>query len=442
MVLERINTNFKNDDLNFKNKIDSMPLIIKDILYSAGKIADGLGYNLYVVGGFVRDLIMGKNTLDIDLVIEGEAYDFAKKLSRYYRGKITKHDKFQTANIKLDNQFSIDVVTARKEHYKYPAALPTVEKGTIKDDLFRRDFTINSMAIKLNSKSFGELLDFYGGIKDIKNKLIRILHNLSFIEDPTRIIRAIRFKKRYNFKFEKTTGEFAKKAIAFGFLSNISIERINHEFFAILKEKNPWEMIECMVGLGILNKIYPQVKYDIKLKKLFINCYNNINKFKKNLNSCKNIDKILLCLLLLHSNMDIYKIEASIEKMKLKREIRNEINRLIKTKDTLKSIDISNLSNYQVFNLFKGLSFESLYILTLLFCNKSFYNKIIEYINKIKDIKLNITGNHLKGMGIIPSTIYKKILDEILKEKLNGNIHTLEDELRLVKALLINLDTH
>lgn len=435
MLFKSLKSNIDNN-LNLKNKIDCIPLKIKDILYNAGKIADDLGCNLYVVGGFVRDLIMGEDTLDIDMVIEGDAHDFAKKLSCFYGGKVTKHNKFQTATVELDNQFSIDVVTARREYYEYPAALPIVERGTIREDLFRRDFSINSMAIKLNSKCFGELVDFYGGIKDIKNKLIRILYNLSFVEDPTRIIRAVRFEKRYNFKIEKATEEFAKNAITSGFLSDVSIERINHEFFTILKEKKPWEFIERMLELNILNEIYPEIKYNAELKNLFKKCYNDLNKFKNNLNSCKNTDKILLCLLLLYSNMDADKITVSIEKMRLKREISNEINRFVKIKNTLKSTDINSLSDYQTFNLFKKLSIESLYILTLIFCNESFYNKVIEYINKLKDIKLNITGNDLKEMGIVPGSKYKKILDEILKEKINGNIYTLEDEIKLVKILL------
>ena len=421
----------------FKNLIDSMPLKIKDILYNAGETADRLGYNLYVVGGFVRDLIMEKNTLDIDLVIEGNTYDFVKKFSHYYKGKVTKHEKFQTATVKLDDEFYIDVVTARKEYYEYPGALPIVERGTIKDDLFRRDFTINSMAIRLNGENFGQLVDFYGGKKDLKNKLIRILHNLSFIEDPTRIIRAIRFEKRYDFKIEKSTEEFFKNAISSDCLSTVSIERINHEFFAILKEKNSWKFIDRMYELEILDKIYPEINYNNELKSLLEKSFNNINEFKNNLNSYENIDKILLCLLVIYSNMDTDKITASMEKMKLKREIRSEINRFIKTKDILQTMNITNISNYQAFNIFKSLSLESLYVLTLVFYNESFCNKVVEYINKLKNTKLHITGNDLKEMGVEPGYKYNKILDEILKEKLNGNIHTLEDEVGFAKKLLL-----
>ncbi|MDQ2085748.1 CBS domain-containing protein [Herbivorax sp. ANBcel31] len=428
------------DIVNLKNKIDFIPVRIKDILYNSGKIADKSGYNLYVVGGFVRDLIMGKNTFDIDMVVEGDAFDFAKKLSNYYGGKVTKHKKFQTAMVKLDNQFFIDIVTARKEYYEYPAALPTVEKGTIKDDLFRRDFTINCMAIKLNSNHFGQLVDFYGGRKDLKNKVIRILYNLSFIEDPTRIIRAVRFEKRYGFKMEKATEEFAINAISSDCFSNVSIERINYEFFAILKEKRPWKIIERMAQLKILNKVYPEIQYNSELKNLLKKCCDNLSQFKNNLNSDKNTDTILLYLLLLHSNMDADKVKVSIEKMRLKRERRNEINRFTKTKNTLKSFDVLDLSNYKAFTLFKELSLESLYVLTLLFCNKNFYNKVLEYINELKDIRLNITGNDLKEMGVVPGPQYKKILDEILKQKINGNVHTLEGEIKLAEILLNNLN--
>lgn len=421
---------------NLKNKIDSMPLKVKNLLYSAGEIADGLGYSIYVVGGFVRDLILGKSTFDIDLVVVGDAHTFAKKFSKCHKGKVTKHEKFQTATVKLDDDFYIDVVTARKEYYEYPGALPTVERGTIKDDLFRRDFTVNSMAIRLNSGYFGELVDFYGGKKDIKNKQIRILYNLSFIEDPTRIIRAVRFEKRYGFKIEKRTEEFLKNAVFSNFLSRVSVERINHEVFAILKEKKPWEIVARMHELGILEKIYPEINYNNELINLFEKCFERINEFKNNLNTYKNIDKILLCLLVLYSNMKYDKITALMERMRLKKETRCEIKRFIKAKDTLKTVDIRNIDNYQAYNIFKNLSLECLYVLTLIFNNEDFYNKSLEYINKQKNIKLNITGNKLKEMGIEPGSRYKRILDEILKEKLNGNLETLEDEVEFVKKLL------
>lgn len=371
-------------------------------------------------------------------MVEGETYDFAEKFSCCHKGKVIKHEKFQTATVKLDDGFYIDVVTARKEYYKHPGALPAVERGTIKDDLFRRDFTINSMAISLNGEHFGQLVDFYGGKKDLKNKLIRILHDLSFIDDPTRIIRAVRFEKRYGFKIEEKTKELLKSAVLSDSLSNVSSERINHDFFAVLKEKNSWKIIDRMNHLGIIDKIYPEINYDNKLKNLFKKSLDNVNEFKNNLNSFKNIDKILLCLLVIYSGMDAGKILDCMEKMRLKKEIRSEISKFTKTKDILREMDINNISNFKAYNIFKSLSLESLYVLTLVFCNEGFYNKILEYVNKLKDIKLYITGNDLKKIGVEPGSKYKKILDEILKEKLNGNVNTLEDEMEYATKLLLD----
>jgi tRNA nucleotidyltransferase (CCA-adding enzyme) len=194
---------------------EKLPSHLYDFLKMAGEIADDLKFGSYLVGGCVRDMLRGEENLDIDIVVEGDGIAFAKKLGEKIGAKVTTHERFGTAQVmyqktedrkqKTEETIKIDVATARTEYYEFPAALPKVETSSIKKDLYRRDFTINTLAVKLNKRDFGQLIDFFGGQRDLKDRVIRVLHNLSFIEDPTRAFRAIRFSERFGFKLTKHT---------------------------------------------------------------------------------------------------------------------------------------------------------------------------------------------------------------------------------------------
>src|SRR4030066_1035016 len=172
---------------------------VYNLLKFSGEVAEGLGFNAYLVGGSVRDLLRGEENLDIDIVLEGDGISFARALGERLNASVKSHQRFNTAQV-ITGKLKLDVATARTEYYESPAALPKVEKSSIKKDLYRRDFTINSLAIKLNPKDFGLLIDFFGGQRDLREKTVRILHNLSFIEDPTRAFRAVRFSERFGFR--------------------------------------------------------------------------------------------------------------------------------------------------------------------------------------------------------------------------------------------------
>jgi len=220
-----------------------------NIIGIVGKIADKLKLPAYIVGGPVRDKLLGIANYDLDFVVEGDGIRFAQELNKTLKGKLTIYRAFGTATIALKEK-KIDIVTARKETYKHPAAYPTVKPGAIKDDLFRRDFTINAMAISVNKKNFGELVDFYGGQKDLKKGVIRILHNKSFMDDPTRIFRAVRFSVRFGFKIEPHTKKLIKEAALDGLLGEVNAGRIRKEIELFLKEKNPKKCLETFSKLA------------------------------------------------------------------------------------------------------------------------------------------------------------------------------------------------
>ena len=227
--------------------------------------AQAEGDLLYLVGGFVRDLLLHQPNLDIDLVVEGDAIAVARRLVRVRHGKVTSHTRFGTAKVTFDDPpegtpAAIDLVTARSEFYESPSVLPQVEWGSIRQDLYRRDFTINTMAICLSANRFGELLDYYGGEADLASGTIRVLHNLSFIEDPTRILRAVRFEQRLGFQIEARTAELVDDAV--GLLEHVSGERLRHELYLLLQEVYPEKGLQRLQDLGVLAQLHPALAFD------------------------------------------------------------------------------------------------------------------------------------------------------------------------------------
>jgi tRNA nucleotidyltransferase (CCA-adding enzyme) len=210
-----------------------------NMLKRIGEVADEFGYGAYVVGGFVRDLFLYRLNEDVDIVIEGDGIAFAKKYAKLEGTRIHTYEKFGTAVIIFPDGYKIDVASARLEYYKFPAALPIVEMSSIKLDLYRRDFTINTLAIQLNSEKFGTLIDFFSARKDVKEKIIRVLHNLSFVEDPTRVFRAIRFEQRFGFTIGKLTNGLIENAVNMNFFQGLSGRRVLGELKQILEEDNP-----------------------------------------------------------------------------------------------------------------------------------------------------------------------------------------------------------
>jgi tRNA nucleotidyltransferase (CCA-adding enzyme) len=426
-----------NKTYNLSKEIERLSQRVRKILKDAGEIADKGGYNAYVVGGFVRDLILGVENFDMDIVVEGNAIVFAEQFSKKYSVKHIVHERFQTAVVELEDNFNIDMVSARKEYYEYPGALPNVEKGSIRDDLYRRDFTINCMAIKLNNLNYGEVTDLFEGLTDLKNGVIRVLHDESFIEDPTRIFRAIRFEQRYGFRMDEKTEKLALSAIDSGAVQSVSNERVSFEFFALLNEKNVSGILERMLKLGLLNNTYPEIILTDDIKRLIDGVDKKFDSFQKNLKFKENIDRILLYIILLHSNMDLARVCVSADRMRLTKDYREEIIRFVNIRDKGigKPLTCKELSDYEFYYILEGFSIEAIFALYMENEDEIFERMVFRYLNHSKRIKIFTTGKDLMEMGIKPGPEYKEILDSILKEKVNGNIDTLDDELLYIKRI-------
>jgi len=230
------------------NLSKKFPKKVFNVIKIVGKTADKRKISAYLVGGVVRDIFFKVPNFDLDFVVEGNGIKFAETLNKTLKGSLKVHRAFKTATI-VYKDIRIDVVTARTESYKRPAAYPDVKPGTIKEDLFRRDFTINAMAICINKKYFGKLIDFYNGFKDLKKGLVRVMHNKSFIDDPTRIFRAVRFSVRFGFKIEPQTKRLMKEAVLGGFLGKVNRGRIKKEIELFLKEKKPLKCLDVFAKL-------------------------------------------------------------------------------------------------------------------------------------------------------------------------------------------------
>ncbi|MGE4298560.1 MAG: CBS domain-containing protein [Desulfovibrionaceae bacterium] len=239
---------------------ERLPRDVLALLELAGDLGEQWGCAVYAVGGFVRDILLYRPNLDLDLVVEGDGIGFARALADQLGGRVRAHHKFKTAVVIFDRgqgRERIDVATARLEYYEYPAALPTVELSSIKMDLYRRDFTVNALAVQLNPNHYGRLVDFFGAQRDIKDRVIRVLHSLSFVEDPTRILRAVRFEQRYNFSIGGQTERLIKNALHLGLMEKLSGSRLFHEIRLIMDEEQPMACLRRMHQLGLMRAIHP-----------------------------------------------------------------------------------------------------------------------------------------------------------------------------------------
>lgn len=235
-----------------------LPGQVRETLTTLGEVGADLGVSAHVVGGFVRDMIIGRKNLDVDVVVEGDGIAFAAEAAGRMGARVTVHRRFGTAVIVVSKHFHVDVASSRAEYYTRPGALPTVERSSLRQDLLRRDFTINAMAACLDPECFGAIADPFGGLTDIEHGRVRIMHSLSFIDDPTRVLRAARFEARYGFEMDAHTRQLAAEAIALGVLDEVSGARIRGELHDILDEAAPHTALARLDALGALRHLVPE----------------------------------------------------------------------------------------------------------------------------------------------------------------------------------------
>ncbi len=420
--------------LEIQKKISKLfPGKIQNILKIISDVSKELKYSAYLVGGIVRDILLNVPNFDIDIVVEVDGIEFGRKLAKVLDVKIESHKKFRTSVIVLENGQHIDIATARVEYYRKPAALPSVEPGSIKQDLSRRDFTINTMAISLNKKNFGKILDFFGGRKDLVEKRIKVLHKMSFIEDPTRIFRAVRFEQRLGFKMDKQTEKLARTTIEMDMVKELTGVRIRDELISILNEEKPWKPLKRLYELGALKKI----GLNVEINPDFIHIMKNVLNYQKKLQSFygKDLEKWRLLFILLLEDVKVSSIRKWCYEMKVRKRDVDIIIDVRKKSGSIKK-DLKNIisKNSILYRKVSKLPPE----LHVIACSwgKSYYKNIKKYLIKVSNIKLSINGNTLKDMGYNPSDKFRHVLGKLFEMKLDGKMKNRNEEIYMAKLLM------
>lgn len=408
---------------------DRLPKHLIDLLKDFGRTADALGYNAYLVGGLVRDMILKRDNLDVDIVIEGDGIEFARAFAQDHPARVRSHRKFGTAVLIFPDGFKADVATARIEYYEAPGAPPIVETSSLKLDLYRRDFTVNTLAIKLNERHYGTLVDYFGAQKDIKEKVLRVLHNLSFVEDPTRMLRAVRFEQRFGFRIGKLTLSLLKNAVKMNWVDGMSSHRILSEFKLILKEPEPLQALHRMNELQMLAFISPNLEFTQQLQDLLEEVREVIAWYR---------------LLYLGEPLEPWKVywyglASHLEPLEFDRltgemgihprpmNLREAGERLL---DALFRFDGTNA---QLHALLLPYDTEGLLFLMARARNEKMKRLISFYFTRLKGTKTQIDGKDLLKMGLKSGPVFKEVLGRLLEASLNDVTKTRDDEIRFVR---------
>jgi tRNA nucleotidyltransferase (CCA-adding enzyme) len=409
---------------------DKLPEEISRILNTAGEIADKMGFQAYLVGGAVRDLLLGEQNLDIDIVVEGDGILFAKALSEQLHTKIRSHERFGTAHIVTD-RLQLDIATARTEYYESPAALPKVETSSIKKDLYRRDFTINTLAIKLNAKDFGLLIDFFGGQRDIKEKTIRVLHNLSYVEDPTRAFRAIRFSERFGFKLSKHTENLIRSAVKMNLFERLSGSRLYDEFLIAFNETNPVRTLKRLSVFHLLKVIHNNLIFDEHLETTLSSMYETLAWYNL-LYTGEKADMGNLYLMALLSNLDNQERNDALERLSAPPQVKEIIlESLARSADVLRVLPLNNPA--KIYHLLVNFKIEVILFSMAITKDTRKKKEISHFLIDLRKIVPHLKGRDLKRLGIPPGPLYSKIMRRLLDEKIMGNLKTEDDERKYVK---------
>lgn len=403
---------------------------VQTLISNIASLATELNIPCYLVGGIVRDLLLNLpiHDSDLDFVFEGDAIKFGESLVKKYGGKLTHHYKFHTAIWHLPQTLdlrlaTVDLITARKESYQHAGALPTVTSSTIDDDLHRRDFPINSMAIRLDGDHFGQLLDPLNGGVDLENKIIKVLHDKSFIDDPTRIFRAIRYETRYSFNLEPSTLNLIN-AESLSVLSKLSGERIRNELDLIFDEEKASQIILRVAKLGILNSIH------IKLPE-FKDDYSDYLDMDSRLDIPA--DRRTMGYMLWFMDLSEEEVFSICNRLDFSNELTLAVWSAAQLKRSLPHLTDSKPSVWAY--ALEKLPLLSIYAVYLV----SGEDSLLSYLSIWRHVKPHTTGEDLKKRGLKPGPQFREILSQLRTAWLDGVLSTKTDEDNLLKKLIDKL---
>jgi len=432
--------------MNLASRLESaLPADRLNLLKAIAEMAYEQRSALYLVGGFVRDLLMERPSLDFDLVVEGEAIALARALAERYGGRVTGHARFGTAKWHLDGkgesppcQFSVaglstvDLVSARTEFYTHPTALPTVERGSIKLDLHRRDFTINTLALRLDGRHYGALYDYWGGLDDLRHGVVRVLHSLSFVDDPTRILRAVRFEQRFAFRIEERTMQLLLEARPL--IERLSGDRIRHELNHILNSSSAPQIINRLKELDLLSFIHPNLAWDdwhfTRLEML-----QDIHPeaewgLSANMATLRQDLGYTLWLITLPEEI----ADSIARRLKLPAQLSRVIQAACKLWGERQLL--AQASPSQATAILEQAPALARYALYLATTDARLRKTLHAYATRWQNVKPVTDGDALRSLGLTPGPRYRAILERLRTAWLDGEITSAEQEQTLLRQLL------
>jgi len=415
-----------------------LPAEVRALLRQLGTVADQLNLSIFLVGGVVRDLLLRHPNLDIDIVVEGDGIAFANSFARTTSCRVRPHEKFGTAVIVMPDGFKVDVASARLEYYDRPAALPQVEHASIRHDLYRRDFSINTLTIALNHDRFGQMLDFFGGQRDLKDCSIRVLHNLSFIEDPTRLFRAVRFEQRLGFTIGRQTARLMASAVRLRSVKKIAGIRILHELEQILDEPRVVAALTRLDHFELLKFIDPQLRFNQQTAELFVAAERASSWFDL-LYTGESYRRWLLYLFCLFENISEKGLNRIGSWLSMQpKDVILMLEQLPRARRLLTQFKYvrrrrTQPKNSELYFLFNGLSVEVILYLMARSENEMLRKWISLYVTDLRKEENILKGQDLISLGFSPGRQFQEIFKLLLQARLDGEIVTREEEINFVQ---------
>ena len=391
--------------------------------------AVGEGFDgVYLVGGAVRDVLMGEPSFDVDVAVEGDGIALGNALAAALGGRAVPHDKFGTA-IVLYEGGRVDVATARTEFYDYPGALPTVEQASIRQDLYRRDFTINAMAVSLKGEDFGRLVDFFGGLRDLENRVVRVLHNLSFIDDSTRLFRAIRYENRYGFRMDSHTLGLARACVEMGLVGELSSSRLRDELQALLSEDEIGDSLRRLADLGVDRAIHPHLAAGEEAAALV----EKVDAVRRR--HAPETPAWRTRLAVLARRLPPDELGDWFGRLKLRRRDAERIAAAVTVAPRLRVRAAGTEEPAALRELVRPYDPDGA-LLALAEAEEPARGRLVRYFEELRRVRLEISGGDLAELGLAESPRVGAVLAELLRRKVNGELDGKRAELEAARELL------
>ena len=426
------------------NLLQFLPRTRRTLLRDLGRLADRQGLSIYLVGGVVRDLLLRRTNWDLDITVEGDGLAFARMVARRYRAGLALFDRFATARLTFPDGIKLDIASTRRESYARPAALPDVETASLNVDLYRRDFTINSMAIRLNATQFGRFHDPYGGRRDLAAKTIRVLHSGSFRDDPTRIFRAIRFTERFGFHLEPVTRRLLEEAAATDVVGRLSGPRLCNELLMLMNERDPDRSIRWLVRLKLLRFVHARLRHTRKCRHVVAGLARALIWWNAQIPNHP-VDRPLIYLTALLSQSGPVVLHSVCRRLQLSSRESSVLEWAGSKTDRLIYVltGTKNVRPSQVFHLLADIPDDVLVLLVAKGFAKGksemtrrLTRRLSRFVRRDRDMTIRLNGDTLKRLGLAPGPQFRTILDAVLDARVDGVVQTASEECDLASRLV------